>query len=524
MAAGRPGARLPVVTSPNRAPVRRGRPHASTPPARRVLPDRRSLLLRADPALLIVILAAATAALAYAVFGIRIHRMLHTTEMDLAFFDQILWNTAHGRWFQTTYVPYNFLGQHFELVLLPLAALYRFGAGPQTLIALQALGASFAAVPLYLAGRRLAGRPAGCLVALAYLVVPTLQRGLDFGFHPDLWVPLLAFSALAALVTDRRRLFLVFAGLLLLVKEDMFLVSAALGWICLLRYDRRLGMAVVAGSLLYGAVVLGVAMPALRHGQPGDLVDRYGYLGNTALGVAIGTVIHPDRVREHLTDPLVVKAIKELALTFAFVPLLAPEILVAALPVALVALLSTHDQQRGLDLQYGAPLLAVVTIAAVFGVERIRRVACRLLPRPRYRFIAHWMAAGLAAAIMITSVKGAIRYGPYPHEGNYQSWRFRDDGNAAALARVQRLIPVSAAVTAQTGLAPHLSQRRAQWAYPGFDRADYVVLQDNGIRSNDSEPGFEATQKRLSDLGFGEIAMDGHIHLFVRNVPRLARP
>lgn len=468
----------------------------------------------------LVLLAVIVAAAVYAAFGLRVYRTMHASAFDLAFFDQILWNTAHGRWFQTTYVGYNFLGQHFEPVLLPLAALYRLGAGPQTLIVLQAVGAAFAAVPLYVAGRRLLPSTASALLALAYLLSPPLQRGLDFGFHPDLFEPLAAFAALAALLWRRDRLFLLSILALLLLKEDAFLVAMALGWIGLLHGRRRLGLCTIAASLLWGAVVLSVIMPALRNGASSDLVERYGYLGSAPAGIAAGILRHPDRVAAHLTAATPALAVFGLLAAFAFVPLLAPEVLVASVPAALVGLLSTHPPQRALDLQYAAPVLTLATIAALFGLARgtalLRHIAGAHGFRPDLRRQA---ASRVAPAVVVCGaalIAGYVR-GPFPPEHAAARWRFADDGAAAALTRVERLLPPDASLSAQTGLAPHLSQRRVQWEFPRLLGADYVILQTGGMRSTQSvQAGFDSTAAALPEPGYMLVAGDGPIRLYRR--------
>ncbi len=467
-----------------------------------------------------VLIAASSAAAAYAALGLRVYRTLHASAFDLAFFDQVLWNTAHGRWFQTTYVSYSFLGQHFEPLLLPLALLYRLGAGPQTLIVLQALGAALAALPLYAAGRRLLPPAAAAALAIAYLVSPALQRGLDFGFHPDLLEPLTAFAVLAALLWRHDRLFLLCAGALLLVKEDAFLIGLALGWIALLRGRRRLGATVIAASLVYGVLVLTLIMPALRDGAASDLAERYGYLGSTPGSIVVGTLLHPDRVLAHLAAPAPLLAVLVLLGSFAFLPLLAPEVLIATLPAALVGLLSTHPQQRALDLQYGAPVLTLVTIAALFGLARMEALARRLTaPCEGGRSLpVRWQpSAAIALCLLVAAIGAAYLRGPFPPERAAAGWRFADGGAAAALARVARLIPPDASVSAQTGLAPHLSQRREQWEFPRLLGADYVVLQIGGIRSSQSLlAGFDAIVADLPELGYRLVAGDGPIRLYQR--------
>src|SRR5215213_3624716 len=79
------------------------------------------------------------------------HAAYQSNAYDLGFFDQIIWSTSHGHFFETSFVKYNFLGQHFDPVLLVFAVLYRLGAGIESLLVTQALTASLAAVPLYIA-------------------------------------------------------------------------------------------------------------------------------------------------------------------------------------------------------------------------------------------------------------------------------------------------------------------------------------------------------------------------------------
>ncbi|HZU76485.1 MAG TPA: DUF2079 domain-containing protein, partial [Dehalococcoidia bacterium] len=194
-------------------------------------PGRAALLARAvhvDVALLGVGSAALACAVYYASAGLRVQHTLHTTAFDLAFFDQIIWNTARGHPLETTYLPYSFFGQHWQPLLLLFVLPYRLGAGPDLLIVVQAAGACAAAVPLFLAARRLAERSAAALLSLAYLVAPALQHGLDFGFHPELFEPLFAFGAVAALLAGRRWLFVSLVALLLCAKEDACLLGALL--------------------------------------------------------------------------------------------------------------------------------------------------------------------------------------------------------------------------------------------------------------------------------------------------------
>src|SRR5450830_1060897 len=53
---------------------------------------------------------------------------------DLAVIDQVVWNTSEGRWFESSFFSYNFLGQHFQPVLAVFAVPYMLGGGAWMLV------------------------------------------------------------------------------------------------------------------------------------------------------------------------------------------------------------------------------------------------------------------------------------------------------------------------------------------------------------------------------------------------------
>src|SRR4029079_12395140 len=84
------------------------------------------------------------AMLLFARLALARHDAFESHAYDYAFFDQIIWNTAHGRLFDTSFLSYNFLGQPFEPVLLLYALAYRAGAGIDSLALTQAWAAGAA--------------------------------------------------------------------------------------------------------------------------------------------------------------------------------------------------------------------------------------------------------------------------------------------------------------------------------------------------------------------------------------------
>ena len=164
--------------------------------------------------------AAIFACLLFANFALDRHRVFESNAYDFGFFDQIIWNTSHGRWFETSFTPYNFLGQHFQPVLLFFALTYRLGAGIELLLITQTTFVAAAALPLYYAVRRVTSSGSGALaMSLAFLLSPQLHHALDFDFHPELMGFFFAFLALYFLVASRPLATIISLLPMLLLKE-----------------------------------------------------------------------------------------------------------------------------------------------------------------------------------------------------------------------------------------------------------------------------------------------------------------
>ena len=228
------------------------------------------------------------------------HRAYHSAANDLAFFDQIIWNSAHGRFFATSFVPYNFLGQHVQPILLLYALLYRLWPSPELLLITQAIVAAAAAIPLFHVAQRLMHRDGiAALVAGAYLVSPYLHHAVNFDFHPETMAPFFAFLGYRFILDGRRRAALCALLPLLALKEDTVLLLFGIAWLCWLRRERRLAATLGGIAAGWGILTTLLIMPHFRAG-PSDLEERYGYLGNGAAGILTGLATHPERALAHL--------------------------------------------------------------------------------------------------------------------------------------------------------------------------------------------------------------------------------
>ncbi|MGH7685199.1 MAG: DUF2064 domain-containing protein [Candidatus Dormibacteria bacterium] len=420
---------------------------------------------------------------------------LHTPAYDLGFFDQVAWNTVHGQVFLTTFLPYAFLGEHWEPLFGVFAQLYRIVASPIWLLLIQA--AAFGLAPL--AAARLArlwlpGRPHAPLVAaLVMALSPLLTNAAPYGFHTEAVTPALALFALEAAATRRRLRFVLLLLLLATVKEDALLVAAGTGWIAWRVDGERLGLLATGAGIAGFVVVVLFVMPFFRGGMPSDLADAYAWLspGSTSVGTDLHAALaHPLTVLTHLVDPAVLRGWALAFLPLALLPLLSGWALLGALLPLLVALMSGHAWQSGLQLQYGLESAPLLVACAMLGWRRIRPLPQLLRAAPPALVGASAAAYALMAVLpgsqFATSELGGLSR--YP-------------GAQSVLDR----IPANVALAASTGLVAHVSERTEIWEFPAGLGVPYVVLDERGSIS-DKSVGYQKARRALADWHYHEVA------------------
>jgi uncharacterized membrane protein len=124
-----------------------------------VVAGRRWLFLR-DPSAegRIVVAAAVLGGILLGSLSLVRHWTFHSTASDLAVFDQVLWNTIHGRFMESTLslarcVPHSFFGDHFSPALLLILPLYFVFPHPETLLVVQTVALALGVWPIYLLAR-----------------------------------------------------------------------------------------------------------------------------------------------------------------------------------------------------------------------------------------------------------------------------------------------------------------------------------------------------------------------------------
>lgn len=303
------------------------------------------------------------------------------TAFDLGNMDQVLWNTIHGRLFQFTnqaadwYGPPTRLAIHFEPIILPLSLLYLFHADPRILLVFQTLALAAGALPIFLLTRKhIPAWPLlAPLMATAYLLSPALLGLNIFDFHPvSLATPLLLY-ALLALEYKRYGWFLVACVLAASCKEDIPLALAALGVLLIWKYKLpRLGITLLLGGALWSFLAFKVIIPHFYPGvQANNFWYRYEALGSSPGDAIMNLFLHPWLFFSLFLTLDRFYYLAGLLRSTGFLPLLAPEWLLPALPSLAVNLLSTDSLLYSGVYHYNAAIIPFVMLAAIHGTCRL---------------------------------------------------------------------------------------------------------------------------------------------------------
>lgn len=453
------------------------------------------------------------------------HWTFHSTASDLAVFDQVLWNTIHGRFMESTLslarcIPHSFFGDHFSPALLLLLPLYALIPRPETLLLVQTVALALGVWPIYLLGRHYLPPGAQRLVwVAAYILSACLSFVALYDFHEiTLAVAPLGF-AMYFLATRRTLPMIASLLIALLAKEEVALISLGFGLALALQGRWRASALVTAGSIVAFVVTLKVIIPAFAAGAPYQYLGRYASLGRDELEIA----------RTLLLDPL--RAIAVLgkgeggSKVVFILSLFGPGLLLAlrskwALIPSVIPLgylmLSDYGGQHTHHNQYGAPIIPLALGASILGFAA---------------FGEAWRRR-LLFGIVVSTLFFAFTFGGLPFSLNFADAFLRGEPDRAPsgepiLTRESRYapflpavnaIPADAAVSSRDFFTTQIPQRRFNYNLVGLDPCDaqYVILDHAAPSTNRDAAKHLAEIEAVKAMGFEEIASGEGLSLLHR--------
>lgn len=329
-----------------------------------------------------ILLAAAIVTYIVAIMGLhwlRYERFLNG--FDLAFYEQAVWNTAHGRFLEVSGTDFSrsVLGTDMLLILALMTPLYMLVQSPFTLLFQETVVVALGALPVYwLARDRLGSKKAGLYLALTYLMLLGVQNGnlYELRFRPMA----MSFLLFSFYFYQKKRfwLFIIFAVLALCCRPEngMVLIMLALYGFITKQHkgDNKIaGWRFVIGPLVLGAVWFVVAVLVVIPGVStgGNIALSENFAGGSPFAA----------IRDIFTNPaelfpdngLIGKLlyIPFLLLPLLFLPLGTPSVLLMALPSLALNLLSIRPiQWNAYDYHYQGSIIPWLMIATIFTLEK----------------------------------------------------------------------------------------------------------------------------------------------------------
>ncbi len=456
----------------------------------------------------------------FSVLSIRQHMVFATHGFDLGNVDQAVWNTLHGRFLRMTNKEgtEHRLGTHFDPIIALLAPLYLIYSGPETLLIVQTIALALGGWPIFwLTKEKLSSSWGGVVFVIVYLAFPALEGANLSEFHAVTLGASLLTWAFYFLHQERRCLFVLFAILAMMCKENIPLIVGMMGLYALFIERKKWGIVVLLTSLAWFIIAVKVVIPSFNESGRSFHLDHYGYLGNSVEEVLINAVTKPYLVLNNFRDELKVAYLIRLFFPIGYLSLLAPHVLLLAVSQIMINFLSSHGNMYALDMFWNSvTIVPFVVLSAGWGVALLARVFHRLL-KVKQSFVV----TVFAVYVLILTTFYHYRFGHSPL-GKHFSWP-RITAHHRLGEQLARSIPQDALVVAQDHLNPHVSQRESVYIFPhNLDKAEYVFLDVS------EQPGYvvsydeyhEAIQSLLSSEYFGMIASkDGYI-IFQRGATR----
>lgn len=448
-----------------------------------------------------------------------------TGRFDLGNMDQTVWNTIHGRIFQITdpdsTINISRLAYHADFMLILISPLYLIWSDPRMLLLLQTIVVALGAVFVYLIAMHfLKNKPLALTFSTLYLLNPSLQFSNLYDFHAVVLGTTLLLGTFYFFIKKRYVLFLLFAILAGLTKEEVWAIISLFGLAIILRtiftnkfkfsftkkniFELIFGFLVFLISAFICYLLIWKVIPLVRGGQHFAL-SYYSDFGATPTDVSKNIFLMPLKTISIILSPQRLVYLLQLFLPFGFMSLLSPLYLVFALPDLLINVLSSNPALRQIYYQYTGAITPFIVISAIYTVaffkKRFARIDNRLI----------------IIYLVICTFLAAYFYGPLPGAKQANIEMFTNQlANRKTIDNFLSKIPKRYSIAASNNLGSHLSQRKNLYTIPiGIGKADVILFLLNDYWAQPSLAAQKQMAKEMSnDKNYIQIYKDGDFVAF----------
>jgi uncharacterized membrane protein len=374
-------------------------------------------------------------------------------DMDLAAYNQIVWNIVHGSFFSSI-LGVNFLGHHAHFILLLIAPVYYFFQSPLTLVFLQIFSLGIAAYPIYLIAKKELDMPLAIGLVLAYFLYPAMVYTALYEFHVTAFATAFLSFMFYFYIMKRFRMFVVFMVLSLLCQENLPLVIFPFGIFAWFeKRSLKWFLTPLLSSAVWFLIVVGKIMPMLN-ADTVQFSSIYSHMGDSLPQVAFFMISHPIAVLKIILTPEKLEYLFKLFSPLCFFSLFDHRILIAGL-LFLQHLLSSRSPEYLIEYHYDAELLPFIFISAIYAIKRFTN----------FKIVKKHLNSKLLVFLLVAvSLTCASDFGPFielavdKNKTNRDIWDYQKQ-------RFIQMIGPKESVVATFELLPMLSNRAEVYSF-----------------------------------------------------------
>lgn len=448
---------------------------------------------------------------------------IFATHTDTGGYEQIIWNTIHGDILRSTLhssvapfnsvrgglvdlpteiVPHIFSSLHMNIVLFLFAPIYAAFPYTETLLISQSIILASGAIPVYfIAKNELGNKPISIIISASYLIYPALHGANIIDYNYLVFAVPFLLSAFYFFRKENYKLYWIFIGLSLIVREDVSLFVLFLGiFLFAFQKKHKIGFITMAIGLSWFILTFFIIFPSLT-GQ----THFGGYFNSIGKGEGLFGII-----KTLVTDPTLIYnrivTVKEGYYLFqifshtAFLSFLSPSSFLMSLPNLLQNMLADFDSLRLMWAHYQLLIIPGVFVSTIFSIKKIlnklqsKRTILLISIGVTLLFFGIISNAVFSPApikdLGILISKDKITWEPRPVAWEFinivcckisgpiviQSLNYEQlkSANTAIF-----MIPDNASVSSQDNFVSHLSKRKELYLFPlYYDKVDYVLVME----------------------------------------------
>ena len=410
----------------------------------------------------------------------------YTGRFDLGNMDQTVWNTSLGRIFQMTDPDgtniISRLSFHADFILILFAPFYWFLPDPRLLLFTQTFIVGFGAFFVFLLAKDvLKNKSISFVLAISYLLNPALEYANLYDFHAVTLATTFLLGAFYFLRLKKYILFILFAILSALTKENVWLTVSFFGIYIIMQtfysfFKTKTRAMQITKRQIFGILIFITSIAIfcylvfniipLNRGGDHFAFNYYSDFGNSPSDILKNAVFTPQKTLGLLIQKERLDYLLQIFSPVGFLPILSLSTLFFAFPDLMINLLSNNSQLHQIYFQYTSIITPFLFIATIFAVRNIKRVIPSI---PNWMFIAY---------LALFAIYSAHALGPLPGAKNPNlDMIVKPRQNKEVINSVLSRIEEKDTVAATNNLGSHLSRRQEIFTIPiGMDKAEVLAF------------------------------------------------